>query len=122
MADDEDGSFTFPQHMPLATAQELLAEAYEKVNAGKVIRRTTKRARKEGHDPPMNIGYVAEPSVVEFPDGLGVSLGADILLYDEFPGFRRCLAIFEEEVGGQLMKKLKKLVRKWEKRNRGPKA
>lgn len=118
----DDGSFTFPAHIPLETAQQLLAEAYEKVNAGKVVRRTTKRARKEGHDPPMNIGYVAEPAVVEYPDGLGVSLGADILLYDEFPGFRRCLAIFEEEVGDQLMKKLEKLVKKWVKKNPGPKG
>jgi hypothetical protein len=116
------GRFVFPGHMERQTARRLLAEAYAKVNAGKVVRRTTKRARAAGHDPPHDIAYVAEPDVVEYEDGLGVSLGTDLLLYDEFPGMDACLGIFEEEVGGALMKHLQKRVRGWLRRHRPPKA
>ena len=99
--------------MDQEAARGLLAAAYGRVNAGKVVRRATKRARAEGLDPPFDVGYVAEPAVDAFEDGLGVRLGADILLYDEFPGWQRCLAIFEEEVGQALIHRLERLVRKW---------
>jgi hypothetical protein len=106
--------------MPKSTAAQILAQAFSRVNAGKVVRRTTRKARAEGLDPPFDISYVAEPAVVEYSDGLGVSLGSDLLMYDEFPGWRRCLQIFEEEIGGRLMSRVEKATRRWLRKNPTP--
>lgn len=118
----EHTHFTFPAHMPRREAARLLAESYAKVNAGRVVRRTTKRARGAGYEPPFDVAYVAEPAVADFEDGLGVSLGADILLYDPFRGWQQCLGMFEEEVGQALMAHLEKSVRKWLRKNPAPKG
>lgn len=119
---EEHTHFTFPAHMPRQEAARLLTEAYAKVNAGKVVRRTTRRAREAGYEPPFDVAYVAEPAVADFEGGLGVSLGADILLYDEFRGWRQCLGFFEDEVGQALMARLEKSVRRWLRRNPAPKG
>jgi hypothetical protein len=119
---EEHDHFTFPAHMPRQDAARILADSYADVNAGKVVRRTTRRARGAGYEPPFDVAYVAEPAVADFEDGLGVSLGADILLYDEFKGWQQCLRIFEEEVGDALMAKVEKRVRKWIRRNPAPKG
>lgn len=110
---DLDHPFTFPHHTPREVATALLTEAYQEIDAGKVLRRALKEQRRQGWDPPHDAQYVCEPAVAEYPEGLGVSLGSDILLHEPFPGQDECLAIFEGILGDLLMERLERKVVRW---------
>lgn len=112
-----EGAFTFPTHMPREDAQQLLAEAYQEVDAGKVLRRALKRQREAGYDPPGDVQYVSEPRLEERPDGVGVRVASDILLYEEFPGMRACVDLFEEAMMEDLAHRLEKKLARWAKRH-----
>ena len=114
---DAPPPFTFPKHMPPDVAQSILAEAYAELDAGKLLRSALKEQRDAGWDPPHDVQYVAEPALAEYGEGLGVSLGADILVHEEFEGLEACLDIFEAVLGDALMERVEKKVRKWSKRN-----
>lgn len=116
MAEDAP-PFAFPPRMPRQVAESILAQAYASIDEGKLLRRTNKLLRKRDIDPPMDVQYVAEPAVQEFEDGLGITLGCDILIYEPFPEMDRCIDAFEETLDDLLMKRVEKAVRAWGRRN-----
>ena len=99
--------------MPPDEAQRLLTEAYRGIDEGKLLRRTHKELRKQGIDPPLDVQYTAEPRVERFDDGLGITLGADILIYDAFPELDDCRDTFEAALNDLLMERLEKVLKKW---------
>lgn len=105
--------FAFPAHMPAEAAQELLAETYRAVDAGKVLRRALKEQRAAGLDPPGDVQYVCEPRVEAFEDGLGVGLHSDVLAHDAFEGMEECVDIFEAVLAEALLDGLEKRVHRW---------
>ena len=109
----EEASFAFPKAMPRSEAERLLAEAYAGIDEGKLLRRTHKELRRRGIDPPMDVQYVAEPAVVRYRDGLGISMGTDILVYEEFPEMDACVDAFEAVLTEALLEGLEKRIRKW---------
>lgn len=113
LAVDDEAPFLFPSHMPLEVAQRLLTEAYSEVDEGKALRRTHKSLRKQGIDPPIDVQYTAQPVVAETPDGLGVFVQADILIYNEFPELEDCVDAFERQLWGLIEPRLEKAVRGW---------
>jgi hypothetical protein len=105
--------FVFPAGMPREEAERLLREAYGGIDEGKLLRRTNKELRRRGIDPPMDVQYVAEPAVQRFADGLGISLGCDIMIYEPFPEMDACTDAFEDMLNEILVKQLRKLSAKW---------
>lgn len=103
--------FTFPKDVDLEQAQELLREAYASIPEGKLLRKTLKEQRVAGLDPPLDVQYVAEPRVVQYGDGIGVELNADILVYDDFPEAEDCLTVFEQVLSEALVERLEKALR-----------
>lgn len=95
------------------TAQALLAEAYGEIDEGKVLRRALKLQRDEGLDPPSDVQYVSQPALADYPDGLGVSVSSDILLYEQFEGVDECVDVFEAVLGEALIARLEKKVKGW---------
>jgi hypothetical protein len=113
----EPAAFVFPAHMRRSDAQRLLQEAYASIDEGKLLRRTNKTLRRAGIDPPIDVQYVAEPAVRMFADGLGITLGCDILIHEEFPELEDCVEAFEASLQELLMDRLEKAVKAWGKRN-----
>lgn len=107
----------FPRGMPREDAERLLREAYAKIDEGKLLRRTNKELRRRGIDPPMDVQYVAEPLVQVYGDGLGISLGVDIMIYEEFPQMQDCIDAFEASLSDLLMGRLEKAAKAWAKAN-----
>lgn len=110
----DDDAFVFPNGMTQEQAKGLLAEAYAKVDAGKVLRGAIKDQRAAGHDPPGDVQYVTEVDTAPYPNGLGVSVSSDILVYDEFEGMDECVDLFEARFTEALLVALEKRVTKWE--------
>lgn len=111
--EDGPGAFAFPRHMPVAQAERLLAEAYQALDAGKLLREALKRQRKAGLDPPGDVQYVGEPVVEEFEGSLGVGLATDIMVHEVFDGIDECTDIFEDVLGEALIERLEKAVARW---------
>lgn len=103
--------------MPREAAQRLLTDAYRGLDEGKILRLTHKLLRRRGIDPPLDVQYVADPAVEEVPEGLGIRLGTDILVYDEFPEMDDCLEAFEDALNDLLLARLDKMIRGWNKRH-----
>lgn len=105
--------------MPEADAQRILSEAYRSLDEGRLLRRTNRELRRRGIDPPMDVQYVAEPKVEMFSEGLGVGLGADILVYNEFPEMEACVDAFETVLADLLLGKVEDAVKRWNRVRRG---
>jgi hypothetical protein len=109
-------AFVFPASMPREEAHGIVQESYAEIDEGKLLRRTNKLLRRRGIDPPMDVQYTAEPRVEHVRGGLGVTLGADILIYEQFPELDDCVAAFEDALEDLLMPRVEKRVRRWLKR------
>jgi hypothetical protein len=112
----DDVPFVFPPTMAPDEAQRILAEAYSSIDEGKLLRRTNKLLRKRNIDPPNDVQYVAAPALAPSREGLGIVLGCDILIYDEFPELDDCVDAFEETLNDLLMPRIFKAVEKWKSR------
>lgn len=111
--------FVFPAGVHRLEAESLLAEAYRGLDAGRLLRRALKVQRKQGWQPPMDVQYVCEPALADFPDGLGVVFRSDVLVYAEFPGMQECLEIFEAVLAQALTERLERGIRRWRARHAG---
>lgn len=105
--------------MSEAEAQRILSEAYRSLDAGHLLRRTNRELRRRGIDPPMDVEYVAEPHIETYPEGRGVSLGADILVYSQFPEMEACLDAFESALANLVVQRVERAVKRWERARRG---
>lgn len=110
--------FVFPEGMSEADAAGLLAEAYQEIDDGKLLRRVHKELRRKDIDPPTDVQYVAEPHVERRGARYEVCLHPDILIYDEFPEMDDCLDTFEDTLNAMLAKRLEKRVKEWRRRER----
>lgn len=99
--------------MPRAEAEEILAQAYHDLPAGKLLRIALKRQRDAGFDPPGDVQYVCEPTVVGNDGELTVGLSTDILLHEEFEGVDECTEMFEDVLAEALLTRLERKVQQW---------
>lgn len=115
--DISDAEFRFPPRMTKEVADFLLQEAYGEVDTGRVLRKTIARQREAGLEAASDVQYVGEARVEAYEDGLGVSLSTDIMIHEEFEDLQACVDVFEETLGAEILARLEKKVRKWEKKH-----